>query len=232
MAIGFFACLAPGAAAGQPAEAHLPIVSLVLPSAIAPENTAIFYFLIGPFGGYGDFVRTEKERQSYDIAASVDGKPATKIKIIVYMPGCEIVSLDIPLQSEGIEQRPTCKPLPSIPLSGQISPASILDGPPSEVEVVVAGRWSDRFFGTSDGPAAAILIATVTPDKSGHFEVSVPDFARQAELADSVLNFRLLQRDKHNLVAFLNLDEPDNHLPALTVRPYYPADLHFKAQKP
>lgn len=51
----------------------------------------------GSFGGYGNYVKAGEARSTYEIDASVDGKPATSIKLIAYLPGCEIVTLDIPV---------------------------------------------------------------------------------------------------------------------------------------
>lgn len=124
------------ASAGQEGSVqHLPTISLILPSGIASESVQINYFMSGSFGGYGASVRAEKDRPSYDIAASVHGKPATEVKVIAYLPGCEIDTLDIPVQGTTLQWRLSCKPLGSIWLHGQISPASITRGQATEVEV-------------------------------------------------------------------------------------------------
>ena len=42
---------------------------------------------------------------SYEIATSLDGKPATKIRMIVYASGCEIQTLVVPLADDAKSSR-------------------------------------------------------------------------------------------------------------------------------
>jgi len=161
------------ASAGQDkGSQYLPRVSLALPSGVASETAQINYFMTGPFGGSGGFVRTEKNRNTYDIEASVDGHPAASIKIIAYLPGCEIATLDIPVQGTTLEWRLPCKPLRSVLLHGQIFPVSITQEQPTEVEVVYLAMWSHRFFGISDGLVTTIRTFFLFQSWPGSFPAS------------------------------------------------------------
>jgi hypothetical protein len=53
-----------------------PKIPLALPSGTASETVQIEYFLTGPFGGYGGFVRAERKRAAYAIEPFVDDRPA------------------------------------------------------------------------------------------------------------------------------------------------------------
>src|SRR5262245_60298453 len=61
-------------------------VSLISPRDVPSEKVQIDYFMTGPFGGYGGFVRPEKQRRGYEIEASVEGRPADELKVIAYLP--------------------------------------------------------------------------------------------------------------------------------------------------
>ena len=57
-----------------------PRVSLILPADLPSENVQIDYFMTGPFGGYGGFVRPETKRTSYEIQPSVEGRTAQELR--------------------------------------------------------------------------------------------------------------------------------------------------------
>ncbi len=153
------------ALAGQEIDSPpLPKVVLSLPSGIASESVQIGYFMVGSFGGYGTYVKPAKGQSAYEINAFVDGKPARDVKVIAFLPGCEIVTLDIPMQGETQERQLTCEPLEWIVFSGQISPVSITREKPAEVEVVYLAPWAHQFFGIIDGIVSSFRLGAVVPD--------------------------------------------------------------------
>src|SRR5215469_13000603 len=127
-----------------------PKISLALPVGTVSEAVQIEYFLTGPFGGYGGFVRAEKKRTSYDIEPFVDDRPADDIKIIVYLPGCEIAALDLAFSGTPVEQRLDCYPLSSFSFRGQVLHTVTTQDQNREIEVIYLAMWSHRFFGISD----------------------------------------------------------------------------------
>jgi hypothetical protein len=220
------------AAAQDSASRQAPKISLTLPSDIPSETVQINYFMIGPFGGYGGFVRTEKGRSTYDVVASVDGNAPASVKVIAYLPGCEIATLEIPTQGTTLSRSLSCKPLGRILLRGQISPISIIqDHPPAEVEVEYLAMWGHQFFGIMDGPVTSLHVATVVPDEKGQFEVAVPDFSKQPNLGEGEFQFILRQTTTGNIIAFLRPTSVERGDVGLKVRPSYPPLTQFLANR-
>jgi hypothetical protein len=204
--IGLFAGMSAVVSAQQDAHQQSPVVELHLPPYLASEAVQIDYFLIGPFGGYGLFVTKEKGRVSYDIPASVDGKPAETAKIIAYLPGCEIVKLEITMQGASQERALPCNALGQVPLHGRIVPVSLAQTSGTEVEISYEADWSHGFFGIADGMVTTFQIATVIPDDDGHFEVELPDFFKQTDLGKGSFQFMLRKKVSGNIIAILKLE--------------------------
>jgi hypothetical protein len=205
-----------------------PMIHLALPPGIPPETAQINYFMTGPFGGYGSFVRTEKGQSTYNIVASVDGKAAVSVKLIVYFPGCELKAFDIPVHNSTVSQQLLCTPLAQIALHGQIAPASIVQQP-SEVEITYLAIWDHKFFGIADGTVTAIRGAAGAPDQNGHFEVTVPDFHAQADLGEAEFQFTLREIKSGNIIAILNPADDALGSGALKVRASYAQLIRFSA---
>ena len=228
----FLVGLAPASAVQEKDSDRPSQVSLVLPPGIASEAVQITYYMTGPFGGYGRSVKTEKNQSRYDIDASVDGKPAATIKVIAYLPGCEIVTLDIPLKSTAVEQRLGCKPLGWVVLHAQVFPVSITQEQPTEVEVIYLAEWSNRFFGITDGMVTPIRLGTVVPDEHGQFEFKLPNLAKQTTLGEGVFRFGLRRRNNWNRIASLRPAEPSlNSFGGLKVRSSYSPVVQFMAER-
>jgi hypothetical protein len=200
-----------------------PKVSLALPSGIASETGQIEYFLTGPFGGYGGFVRAESKIASYDIEPFVDGRAAENIKIIAYLPGCEIATLDLTFSGMPVERWLDCYPLGSVSFRGQVLPGSKTRGQNREIEVSYFAMWSHRFFGMVDGPVTTIRLGTVRPDRDGKFEIALPDLYKQSSLGDGAIQFILRDVKTRSIIAFLRPAEATrNSLNWLSVRASYP----------
>ena len=230
--IALLVCMVPVGAPQDNALRQPPRISLTLPSDIPSETVQINYFMFGPFGGYGDFVRTEKGRSTYDIVASVDGKSAVSVKVIAYLPGCEIATLEIQVDGTELSRPLSCKLLGRISLHGQISPVSITqEQQPTEVVVNYLAMWDHQFFGIMDGPVTAIGIATVVPDEKGQFEVAVPDFSKQTNLGEGEFQFILRQTKSGNIVAFLKPTSEGPDSLGLKVRPSYAPVTQFLADR-
>lgn len=199
-----------------------PKVSLFLPSGVSSETVQIEYFLTGSFGGYGGFVRAERKRASYDIEPFVDGRAAENIKIIAYLPGCEIATLDLTFSGTPVERWLDCYPLGSVSFRGHVLPASKTRGENREIEVSYLALWSHEFFGIMDGPVTTIRLGTVRPDRDGKFEIMLPDLYKQSSLGDGAIQFILRDVKTGNIIAFLRPAEatPNSHL--LSVTASYP----------
>ncbi|MCI0351771.1 MAG: hypothetical protein L0Z53_20315 [Acidobacteriales bacterium] len=203
-----------------------PKASLILPADVPSEKVQIDYFLKGPFGGYGSFVRTEKKRTSYEIDVSVEGRSAEVVKVIAYLPGCEIVTLIIPVKAEASIHQLPCKELPSVALQGQIFPVSLTQEQPAEVEVHYVATWSHDFFGLKDGKVTTFRLGSAVPDRDGKITFELPAFYRQDLLKDGYFYFRLLTG---NTVAYLRPENSERD--ELQLRPSYSAEVRFLAER-
>lgn len=224
-----FAVIASVAVAQGDAQNQSPIITLYLPPDVASETVQISYFMLGSFGGYGGPVSTEKGRVLYDIPTSVDGKPAEVVKIIAYLPGCEIAKLEIAMQGASEARTLACRPLGRVPLHERISPLSNAQTAKIEVEATYLAEWDHEFFGVTDGPVTNIHIATTTPDEEGHFEVELPDFFSQAELGVGSFQFLLRDSTSGNIIATLKPVNMAKYFNGLAVRSSYEPFVEFSA---
>lgn len=225
------------------ASFHLPIdaqaassemlsrVSLALPNDVASGGPQIEYFLSGPFGGYGAFLPVADGRSPHEIVAGVDGRPATDVKVIAYVPGCAIVALDIPLKSVVETRMISCEPLGMLTLRGEISPRSLVSQS-AVLDVSYVAYWSHEFFGIRDGPVTTLRLGAVTPDVDGQFEISVPDFYSGPRMRDGALELMLRESKTGNRIALLQPEGQAGDDPRFMVRPAYPLGLRFVAEYP
>lgn len=166
--------------AAQNASENVPKPKVVinLPPTIQSERVDVRYFMGGEFGGYGDFVRKQKNRQSYEIVAVQDGKPARGIKIIVYAPGCAFKTYEFQFKEVQEAQADfVCERLPRVTLEGQIVPKGILAGHQAAVRIEYLASWDHEFFGIMDGMVEQFELAMAPLDSDGNFSVELPDFS-------------------------------------------------------
>lgn len=226
---GLVAGLGSFAVAQENAQRQSAVVTLFLPPNIASENVQINYFMIGPFGGYGNYVDAKRSRGSYDIPASVEGKPAEAVKIIAYLSGCEIVKLEITMQSQVESRTLACKTLGTVPLPGRILRIPAIQAPGLEVEVSYEADWDHEFFGIADGPVTTVHVATVTPDEAGQFQVELPDFFKQADLGKCSFRFLLREKASGNIVAMLKPENMPQFFGTLAIGRSYAPFVLFSA---
>src|SRR5205809_2534128 len=103
-----------------PQSERVPAFLISIPQNVNPALTQIHYFLTGPFGGYGGFVRTEADRFHYPIPTVQDGAPATVLKLIAYMPGCQITTMTDVLTASSRSRDIECAPLATVRLACRI----------------------------------------------------------------------------------------------------------------
>jgi hypothetical protein len=123
--------------------------------------------------------------------------------VIAYLPGCEIVKLDLPVEDTQVERQLDCKPLGSIRVRGRISPLTIFHGPAVRVYVDYVATWDHEFFGIMDGPVTSIALGNVAADDEGRFEVEVPDYFEHQDAAAGAFEFVLRESVSGNIRAFL-----------------------------
>jgi hypothetical protein len=213
----------------------LPTVSILLPANLPSETVQVSYFLIGPFGGYGGYVKPQVGFHSYEISALVEGKAATEIRMIVYALGCEIQEFVLPLaQDSRMKQEFECQRVATVELLGQIVPSELVRDSNAELVVTYMAYWAHGFFGIKDGMVIEFRVATVAPNASGAFQVELPYFsaADAASPLQRRAGFRLMLRDSKtgNHIAFtLEPEVPDLRLEehSLRILAHYPDGLKF-----
>jgi len=201
--LAIFAAISNTAMGQNAISSQVPSILLNLPPEVQSEAVRINYFMIGPFGEYGSFIKTEKGRTVYKITVSWDGKPATTVKVIAYLPGCGIDRIEVLVQATIETRTLACEPPGWTLLHGRIFPISIIQGQTTEVEVDYLALWDHEFFGIIDGPVTSIHVATAIPDENGHFDVELPDYYNQADLERGEFQFILRQPISGNILAFL-----------------------------
>ncbi|MGC9969675.1 MAG: hypothetical protein ABSE56_03690 [Bryobacteraceae bacterium] len=217
-------------------ERPLPRISISLPPDVLSETVDIHYVMSGPFGGYGGFVRPQRDVHAYEIEAAVDGKLATGIKIIVYAPGCEIATFDEALSGPStVPEEFTCRRLPSVSLSGKIVPKDALRGRGPEVAISYAAYWAHGFFGIKDGMVTMIPVATAVPDAEGFFQVQLPDFGRDPIAAradrEGAFLFWLREAKAGNIITDLEPSDFRAGAGGLRIQSGYPPGLTFAARR-
>ena len=214
-----------------------PSVSISLPPSIPSETVQIAYHLVGPFGGYGGYTEQQAGLHFYEIAASVEGKAAIEIRMIVYASGCEIQTFVLPLADDSrVKQEFECQRVPSVMLSGQIVPNDLVRDKNAELIITYMAFWAHEFFGIVDGPVAEFRLATVSPDANGMFQVDLPHFSADAMPSSSQprASLRLMLRDSktwNHIASNLEPEVPEFRFEdhSLRIRSYYPSGLKFTA---
>jgi hypothetical protein len=212
-----------------------PSVSVLLPANIPSESVQISYFLVGSFGGYGGYTKQRPGLQSYEISASVEGKAASEIRMIVYASGCEIKTFVLPV-TEGSrpEQEFECQRAATVHLSGQIVPTELARENNAELVVDYMAYWAHGFFGITDGIVTKFRFATVSPDPNGAFQVELPYFTADVAASSSQprASFRLMLRDSktwNHIASNLEPEMPELRLKThdLRILLHYPDGLRF-----
>jgi hypothetical protein len=151
-----------------------------LPEYADTKNLEIHYQLIGLFGGYGSFVRTNAGVWEYKIDTSFEGKPADSLSAVIYCPGYQVETIHYPslaaLQDRSAELQ--LKPLATVPFTGKVLlPAGIHAGE-VRVDVRLSAPWECEFFGLADCLVPSYgKVASAELAEDGEFSVALPDFA-------------------------------------------------------
>jgi len=225
--------LATGAAGRRQDVGASGSIRLKFPEAIDMADVSIRYLLRGPFGGYGSFVRTRSTVREYDIDAWQAGRPADKLRAIIYCPGYRTVLLT----ESGFDNGPPrvvpieLEPLGWIRLAGRVTDA-VADPQPLAIEVTYLAVWSHPFFGIADGAVASFVVASTELKPDGSFETMVPDLAHDPAVAGYAGNekgyLQLLARDPQtgNIAYFLQASDSTSQV-GLAIANAYPGELRF-----
>ena len=172
--------VAVAASQNQPGQ---PTIRLRFPERVDLTGLSIWYFMTGPFGGYGSFVRTDPAVREYALDTLRGGRQAEALKAIVYCPGYRFVVLtESALGSRRLDTKSIeLEPLDAIPLSGEIILARPVTG--LTIEAGYFADWECEFFNHIDCLQAPIIVATSKVAEDGSFALRIPDFVRDPVVA-------------------------------------------------
>lgn len=216
-------------------QADSPRIRLWVPAEVAQERVHVGYFMSGTFGGVGGIAPHKTGEAFYEIEAVYKGKLADRVRVIVYMPGCQFVTFDLEIEG-GAFAHPVlhCVPLSSVVLRGTV-PAHLLRGNrEARVEISYLPGWSHAFYGIRDGMVHPIPLGEAVPDQEGVFHavlphlVSDPSFSGWEEPGGFL--FRLRDVSTGNLLATLLPEAELRYGSGLGIRSSYPSVVPFRAR--
>jgi hypothetical protein len=162
-------------AAQNPETASSPTIKIAIPANVPSETIQVLTFLRGPFGGSeeGPYAAPPNLR-SIEVSASHDGRPASEVGLTIYMPGCEFVSLRIPVRIDfNPVQTLVCTPLPKVSLSGFI-PRELTGNREAELVLQYRAFCASRL---GDGGIPTFEVARVVPGRDGRFDFDIADYS-------------------------------------------------------
>ncbi len=175
-------------------------IRIDIPRVVSSENVFIRYILAGE--ELGGWVQPHAGVSSYIIGTTREGQSATRIKAVLYAPGCEIQTLDLPLSnSDNPEYSFVCRPLGSVWITGKLTQTQRLSGREVNVQARYIARWAQLFLGLPLGIPLAIPVGDVASLSADNtFRISVPDLSRDpvAGAPDHSGEFQIRAKDKSN----------------------------------
>jgi hypothetical protein len=214
-------------------------VTLQFPPQAIATGVQIHAILSGSFGGHGDIIRTQPGVSQHALPASVNGIPATKLKALVYMPGCQLARVKIKLGEASVQQPLKCFALPETLLQGRIEKdaASVQPSALFEVQILYKVNRSNRFLDIADGPVTTFMVAIAPINDDLTFSVSLPQLNQDPFEIDALPEdkgeFSLLVRDKKtgNIFGELKPSQFATWIGGIELHSRYPPNLSFSLQR-
>ena len=234
--IGFLLLVA-GICSGQspqPAARPSHYIEIKLPRWVNSESVFVRYQLVGEV--YVGWVQPHAGVSSYFISTTYEGRPVTRIKALLYAPGCAIQTLDLPASGSNNQQYSfVCQPLSSIGITGGLTRMDRLYGRQVKVQAKYVARWAQSFLESGNDIVTTIPVGDAAyPSPDGRFRLSVPDFSQDplAGAPDHPGELQIWASDKTSdrLVAQLILARPavmKTRMGGLKILSEYPSDLVF-----
>ena len=238
-AAGFFRTLAllAGVCSGQipqPAASLSHYIEIKLPPLVLSESVFVRYQLGGE--DLGSWVQPHPGVSSYFISTTQAGRRATRIKALLYAPGCAIETLDLRVSdSNNQEYFFTCQSLSNVEIVGTLTRADRLYGHEVKLQAKYVSRWAQSFLGLGDSIVTTIPVGDVvylSPD--GRFSLSVPNFSQDplAGAPDHAGELQVWARDKTSgdLVAQMIPAGPQpikTRMGGLKIQSEYPSEIVF-----
>jgi hypothetical protein len=218
----------------QPQAGPAHQVEIKLPPGFASESVFIRYRLAGE--ELGGWVQPRPGVSSYFISTTREGRSVNRIKALLYAPGSALQTLDLSLAGSNNQQYLfTCKPLPSVWISGKLIRSDRLYGREVKLRAKYVARWAQPFLGVRDDIVIDVPVGdAVDLQADGHFRMLVPDLSKDAlaGASDHPGALQIWARDKssEDLIALLipaGLQVTKSPIGGLRIQPEYPSEIVF-----
>ena len=226
------ACFCSGQTSRPASPSHY--IEIHLPPGVISEAFFVRYVLAGE--DFGGWVQPRAGVSSYVIGTTLEDRPATGIKAILYAPGCAIQALALPLSgSDNPQYFFICRPVRSTWIDGALTRSDRLYGHEVKLQATYLARWAQPFLGLDDSIATGIPVGDVAYlSADGRFRLSIPDLSQDplAAAPDHPGELQIWARDKTSeaLVAKLVPTGPQlikTRMGGLKVRNGYPSEIVF-----
>jgi hypothetical protein len=218
----------------QPEASPSHYVEIKLPRWVNSESVFVRYQLVGE--QYTGWIQPHAGVSSYFISTTYEGRPVTRIKALLYAPGCAIQTFDLAVSdSKNQGYSFICQPLPSIGITGALTLMDRLHGREVKLQAKYLARWAQSFLEVGNDIVTAIPVGNAAyPSPDGRFRLSVPDFSQDplAGGLDHAGELQIWASDKASdrLLAQLILVGPaavKTRMGGLKILGAYPLDLVF-----
>jgi|SRR5579872_4947758 len=172
-------------------------VEIKLSREITSDSVFIRYVLDGE--NFGGWVQPRPGVFSYFISTNHEGRPATRIRALLYAPGCAIQTLDLAVLGVNQQYDFICQPLPTVWIAGALTRSDRLYRHEVKLQVSYVARWAQSFFGFGNGIVTSIPVGGgAYPSQDGRFRMSVPDLSQDplAGAPDHPGELQIWARDK------------------------------------
>jgi hypothetical protein len=181
----------------QPSANPAKNVEIKLPRGVDSERVFIRYLLAGE--DFGSWVQPRPGVSSYFISTTREGHQTTRIKAVLYAPGCAIQTLDLPVSGSNQQYSFLCRPLPSVWIAGAIARSDRLYKHEVKLQAKYVARWAQSFLGLGEDIITSIPVGDVAyPSADGHFRLSVPDLSQDPLAGDQAGELQIWARDKNS----------------------------------
>lgn len=208
-------------------------LEIKLPPGVISESFFVRYVLTGE--DFGGWVQPLSGVGRYIVSTTLDGRPASGIKAILYAPGCAIQTLDLALSGSNNPQYSfICQPVRSIRIAGALIRSNRLYGHEVKLQARYLARWAQPFLGLDASIFTAIPVGDVAYlSADGRFGLTIPDLSQDplAAAPDHAGELQIWAKDKTSEALVAQLvptgHELKTRMGGLKVQSEYPAEIVF-----